>query len=419
MGPVPAGSASMHKTQDRPRDRADGPHVFEFVAMMAGLMALNALAIDVMLPALDEIGRALGAADDNATQLVVVVYVLGFGFPQLAVGPLTDRFGRRPVLFVSLIGYVLTGLGCMAAHSFEALLVWRFLQGVFASGSRVIAASVVRDLYAGRNMARIMSLVMTVFMVVPILAPGLGQLVMMLAPWEAVFGVLVAGGMVMLAWTYARLPETLPAERRTPLSGRGVWRAYRTVFTTPVTLGYMLGSGVIFGALFSFIASSPQVFGQVFGLQDTFVLWFAGIALMLSLANFTNSRLVEAIGMRRLSHIALTGFTVLSLVLLAAMSVFGERFEIFYPLFAAIFACFGLIGANFSALAMEPLGRIAGTGSAVYGFFTTTLSGVIGGWVGSLFAGSTLPLIAGYAGLGLITLSLVLITEKGRLFATR
>ena len=391
----------------------------EFVAFVAGLMALNALAIDIMLPAMGDIAAALGAADANDRQLIVVAYVLGFGFPQLIAGPLADRFGRRPVLFVSLIGYAAMGMGCMFAREFDTLLVLRFLQGVFASGCRVVAASLVRDIYAGRGMARIMSLVMTVFMVVPILAPSIGQLVLFVAPWEWTFGVLVLGGTGMLAWALLRLKETLPPERKARLSVGGVIGNYRTVVMTPVTLGYMLASGVIFGALFTFIASSEQIFTGPFKTGETFPLWFSGIAIAMSVATYSNSRLVERIGMRRLSHGALIGFILFSLLTLLAVSFIAETLWLFFPLFLMTFACFGLIGANFTSLAMEPVGHIAGTAAAVHGFATTTIAGSIGGAIAAQYDGSTAPILVGYLALGVATLAIVLVTEKGRLFSSR
>lgn len=387
--------------------------------MIAAMMALNALAIDTMLPALHEIAQSYSLQSENDQQLVIFAYVLGFGAPQLIFGPVSDSVGRKKIVMSCVLAYTITGFACMFATSFTMLLATRFLQGIAASGIRVIAVSVVRDLMGGRAMARLMSLVMTVFMVVPILAPSIGQGVMLFAPWQWTFGVLGIAGILMMVWIGLRLPETLPAEDRPPLNFLGSFRAYKQVIMTRVTLGYMCASGVIFGALFSYVASSEQVFRDVFDKPDTFVLWFAGIAGALSVANFMNSRIVERIGMRRVSHTVLLGFIVLAIVNTLAMMYFGEKLIIFYPLFALTFACFGLIGANFSALAMEPLGRIAGTGSAAYGFMTTTVASFFGWMVASRFDGSVVPILEGYIGLGLACLAIVLFTERGKLFGSR
>lgn len=393
--------------------------LWEFVGMIAAMMALNALAIDTMLPALHEISQSYALQEANDQQLVIFAYVLGFGAPQLVFGPVSDSFGRKRVVLGCIIAYTIAGFACMAATSFGMLLTFRFLQGIAASGIRVIAVSVVRDLMGGRAMARIMSLVMTVFMVVPILAPSVGQGVMLFAPWQWTFGILGVAGIAMFGWIAMRLPETLAPEDRQPLNFANSFRAYKQVVMTPVTLGYMCASGVIFGALFSYVASSEQVFRDVFDKPDTFVLWFAGIAGALSLANFMNSRIVERLGMRRVSHTVLLAFIAVALVNTVLMMTFGERLIIFYPLFALTFACFGMIGANFSSLAMEPLGKIAGTGSAAYGFMTTTVASFFGWMVASRFDGSVIPILEGYVGLGLGCLVIVLLTERGRLFGTR
>ncbi|MEM9188101.1 MAG: multidrug effflux MFS transporter [Myxococcota bacterium] len=388
----------------------------ELVVMVASLMALNALAIDVMLPALGGIAEDFAVTHANDQQLVVIAYILGFGFPQLAWGPLSDRFGRRPMVFVALLGYSIAG--CVAAFmpSFELLLGVRFVQGVFAAGCRVVAVAVVRDRFVGSAMAKVMSLVMTVFMVVPITAPMLGQGLLLVASWEAIFYVLAAVGTAVLLWTGLRLRESLPVAQRRPLKLRAIAKTYREVLKTRVTLGYMLASGILFAALFSFLSASEQIFREVFDEGERFVFWFAGIAIVLSATNFANSRLVRRYGMRRLSHGALIGFTVLSAVLLLAIDALGEHLWLFFPLFSAIFALFGLIGANFNSLAMEPLGKVAGTASAAYGFATTTVSGSIGGLIGRAYDGTTRPLLLGYVALGVVCLLIVLITERGRLF---
>lgn len=398
-----------------------GKRKVEFVAIVAGLMALNAIAIDIMLPALSQIAHATGlttdGGDTNRQQLIIFAYVLGFGAPQLVWGPITDRFGRRAPLFVGLVGYVLTALLCVIAHDFWALLAARFLQGVFASGARTVASAVVRDLFAGRAMASFMSLVMTIFMIVPIIAPAIGQIILEYAPWEGIFIVLAAWGGLMLGWTWLRLPETLPKAARLSLDIGSVLSAYMQVIRSRVAFGYMLASGIVFGALFAFIASSEQVFREVFDQGDNFAFWFAGIAGALAVSNFANSRLVGKLGMRRIGHIALLTFTVAALLLTAATLIWGENLAVFFPLFAIGFACFGMMGSNFSALAMEPLGKIAGTASAAYGFATTLISGFVGMFIGAQFNGTTLPLTIGFAAMGAVSLLVILITEKGRLFS--
>ncbi|MFT5359507.1 MAG: DHA1 family bicyclomycin/chloramphenicol resistance-like MFS transporter [Polyangiales bacterium] len=385
------------------------------VAMLASFLALNALAIDIMLPSLGLIATDLLLTDPNDQQLVIIAYVLGFGAPQMVFGPIADRFGRRPVLFVSLFGYIVAGSACAYAPEFSTLLALRFTQGVFAAGCRVVAIAVVRDRYAGAPMARTMSLILTVFMVVPILAPALGQVITAAAGWRACFFFLSIAGAVLFVWSFLRLEESLPMEKRRALGVRNALEAYRGVFRQRETLGYMLGGGVFFGALFAFLSSAEQIFREVFGLGDTFAYWFAGVAITLSLVNFANSRLVMRFGMRRLSHAALFIFcTVVSLLLVVTQ--FTASFAVFYPLFALMFGFFGLIGANFNAIAMQAQGAAAGSASAAYGFATTTLSALIGGFIGRQYDGTTTPLLLGYLAIGVVTLAIVTVTERGKLF---
>ena len=391
----------------------------EFIVMIAALMSLNALAIDVMLPALDDIAASLGVAHPNDQQLVIYAYIAGFGVPQLVWGPLTDRFGRRPVVMLALVGYALMSVACMFAPNFAVLLAVRFCQGVFSSACRVVAVSIVRDVFVGRGMAKIMSLVMTIFMVVPILAPLIGQIIMLKAPWDLIFGVLTLMSVSVLVWISFRLRETLPSEARRPIDFKGTLSAYGEVFRSRITFGYMAASGVIFGSLFAFIGSSEQVFTEVFGKHDTFVLWFAVIAITLAVANFTNSRLVERFGMRRMSQTALIGFVGFGLVLLILMLTYGPVFWLFMPCFALMFGCFGMIGSNFNAMAMEPLGKIAGVASAAYGFATTTVASAIGGVIGQQYNGSVIPLVVGFVVLGSVCMVIIAVTERGKFFESR
>lgn len=387
--------------------------------MVASLMSLNAMAIDIMLPALSNISEFYSLQRDNDQQLVIFAYIAGFGAPQLIFGPISDRYGRKGLLSICLIGYAIAGLACIMTNSFMTLLIARFIQGVFASGVRVIAVSIVRDLLAGRAMARIMSLVMTVFMVVPILAPTIGAGVMLIAPWQWTFGVLSLAAILNLLWIQIRLPETLAEEDRQPLNPQQTGRAYWRVLTTRITFGYMCASGVIFGALFAFVAASEQIFTDVFQQHDTFALWFAGVAAALAASNFLNSRIVEKFGMRPISHSVLILFIILALLNVITLNTVGERLWLFYPLFCLTFGCFGMLGANFTALAMEPQGKIAGTASAAYGFSSTTVASFIGYLVAGQFDGTVAPFMLGFVALGVSSLTIIFITERFRLFQSR
>lgn len=392
---------------------------WELVTLVAALMSLNAMAIDIMLPALSNISEFYDLQRDNDQQLVIFAYIAGFGAPQLIFGPISDRYGRKGLLSICLVGYAIAALACIMTNSFMTLLIARFIQGIFASGVRVIAVSIVRDLLAGRAMARIMSLVMTVFMVVPILAPTIGAGVMLFAPWQWTFGLLSVAAMLNLIWIQLRLPETLPVRDRQPLNMQQTGRAYWQVLRTRITFGYMCASGVIFGALFAFVAASEQIFTDVFKQHDTFALWFAGVAASLAAANFLNSRIVEKYGMRRISHTVLVLFIALAAINVITLYTIGEKLWLFYPLFCLTFGCFGMLGANFTALAMEPQGKIAGTASAAYGFASTTVSSFIGYLVAGQFDGTIAPFMWGFVALGVSSLTIVLITERFKLFQTR
>lgn len=390
--------------------------LWELVAIVASLMSLNALAIDVMLPALGDVAESYNLQNENDQQLVIFSYIIGFGVPQLFFGPISDRYGRRGLLCLCLIFYSLAAFTCMTIKSFQGLLILRFIQGVFASGIRVVAVSIVRDLIAGRAMAKVMSLVMTVFMIVPILAPAIGQGLMYFAKWQWTFGILgIAAGLVLL-WVLLRLPETLHVENRQILTFTSVLKSFETVVRNRVTLGYMTASGLIFGSLFAFIGASEQIFDEVFGRGNEFAIWFAVIASTLAIANLINANLVERFGMRRISHFILFVFLGLASSNYFIMTYIGENFAYFLPLFALLFGCFGMIGANFSAIAMEPQGKVAGTASAVYGFATSTLSAWIGLVIARQFDGTVTSILSGFVGLSIASITIVLITERGRLF---
>ncbi|MEO5324230.1 multidrug effflux MFS transporter [Mesorhizobium sp. CC13] len=389
---------------------------WEFIAICAALMAVNALAIDIMLPALQQMGASLGVASENHRQFVITAYIAGMGLALLFYGPASDRFGRRKPLLFGLSIYVVAAFAAAFAPTFESLLALRFIQGIGAASTRVIAVSVVRDRYGGRQMAEIMSLVFMVFMIIPVIAPGLGQLVMLFSEWHMIFIIMSLIALAITLWAALRLPETMHPEDRRPLSILSIAQGFRIVLTTRVSLFYTLASMIIFGSLFGFINSAQQVYVGIYGLGVWFPVVFAAIAAMMSVSSFLNSRLVVKIGMRRLSHGALLGFLAVSAVWFAWSLTGWVPFPVFVALFAAAMFQFGWIGSNFNAIAMEPLGHLAGTASSVQGFLQTVGGGLIGALIGQAFDGTVRPLAAGYCGVALLGLVMVLIAERGRLF---
>jgi DHA1 family bicyclomycin/chloramphenicol resistance-like MFS transporter len=396
-----------------------GPGFPEFVALIAMMMALNALAIDAMLPALPAIGDALGVASENGRQWVITAYLLGFGVAQILYGPLADRFGRKPVLMIGLALYIVFSLLAAFSPTFELLIAARVGTGIGAAALRVLAVSIVRDRYSGRTMARVMSLSFLVFLGVPMLAPALGQLVLTVAPWRGVFGVLAAAGTAFAIWAAIRLPETLHPEDRMPIQTGRIASAFRLALTNRRSIGYTLAITAISGALFGFINSSQQIFFDVFHEPGLFTVLFGAVAGGIAVASLLNARLVERLGSRLISHTALLGFITMSAIH-AAVAVSGhETIWTFAVLQALTMFCFGFIAGNFGAMAMEPMGHIAGTASSAQGFISTTGGATLGFVIGQQFNGSTVPMTTGFVLLGLMALVSVLFAERGHLFRAR
>jgi DHA1 family bicyclomycin/chloramphenicol resistance-like MFS transporter len=388
----------------------------EFIALVAALMALNALAIDVMLPALPYMGEALGVTNENERQLVVSAYMIGFGAAQLVFGPITDRFGRRAPLFFGIGLYVVCAFLATFAPSFAVLLGLRFVQGLGAASTRVIAVSVVRDRFSGREMAEVMSLTFMVFMAVPIIAPGIGQVILLTGPWHYIFLFMSGLAAVVLLWAFLRLPETLRPEYRRPLRLTVIVEGFRLVFTNRVAFFYGLSGMFLFGAMFGFIVSSQQIFVGIYGLGPLFPLAFAAMAGFMAVSSFINSRIVKRFGMRRLSHTAILVYTGCASILLI-LSVMGPvPFWLFFGLLMIIQIAFGNAASNMNSLSMEPLGAVAGTAASVFGFMQTVGGAVLGTYIGQHFNGTLTPNATGYVVMGVLVLCCVLIAEKGRLF---
>jgi DHA1 family bicyclomycin/chloramphenicol resistance-like MFS transporter len=388
----------------------------EFVAMVAAMIALNALAVDMMMPALPEIGTALGVARENDRQSILTIFIIGFGVGQLAVGPLSDRYGRRPLLIAGLLVYIAASLLCAIAPSFDTLLAARFIAGFGAASSRVVIVAVVRDCYSGQRMASVMSFAMMVFIAVPVLAPSIGQLVVLFWPWEMIFALLATAGIITLIWTAIRLPETLRPEYCQKIRPKDLARAVRSLVSNRQTIGYTLAGGLMQGGMYAFLFSAQQVLGEHYKLGVYFPIAFAASALTISLSSFLNARLVGRLGMRAISHGASVAFLVLGVIMLALLLAGWLSFAPFMTLLSAITFLIGLTFANFNALAMEPQGHIAGTASSFLGSITTFMAVVIGGGIAYAYDGTMWPLSTGYLAVGCAVMLVLLLTEKWRLF---
>lgn len=388
----------------------------EFIALIAALMALNALAIDVMLPALPAMGEALAVAHENERQYVLTSYLVGFGIAQLFFGPLSDRFGRRPPLIIGLAIYIIAAALAAIAPNFFTLLVLRFIQGVGAAGTRVVGQSAVRDRFSGRTMAEVMSLIFMVFMAIPVVAPSIGQLLLFSGHWQLIFLFMAGLAAVVAIWAYFRLAESLTEENRRPLHPRVIAEGFGLVFSNRSALFYGVSSIFVMGALFGFIGTAQQIYVDIYGLGAWFPIAFAGVAGLMAVSSFLNSRIVGRFGIRRVTHAALICFMLLSGIWLLLAITDLLPFPVFMVVFALTMFTFGMVGSNTQALAMEPLGAVAGTASSVFGFMQTVGGAAIGAWIGAHYNGTVVPTAAGFFILAMVGIGCVLIAEKGKLF---
>lgn len=377
--------------------RAMGP--IEFVAFVALSLVVGAVAVDLFLPALLPIGADF-ALDGNQSQIVIAAYLLGVGAPQLLLGPLSDCHGRRPVLIGGLLVFLAGSVLGACAPDFHTLLAARVLQGIGAGAQRVVTFSIVRDHYAGPQMTRMMSLAMSVVLVEPIVAPVLGQAILLAGSWRWLMGAVGLVAAVMLGWVGLRLEESLPGGPRGRLSLRVVIADYRTVVTTREAVVSMAVCGLVMGAHFGFLSSAPAIFQITFGAGPHFALLLAGVSLAMSAASLANAHLA-----RRIGNVVLIRRTLLSVVIAdAAALAIAATGALTLPMFLAVQAgnmfAFGILLPNLTAMSVNPLGRIAGTASSMYGFVSTTVGAVLGGIIGQCFDGSVRPLFAAYVLLG-------------------
>jgi DHA1 family bicyclomycin/chloramphenicol resistance-like MFS transporter len=388
----------------------------ELVVMVALLMSLNAFAIDGMLPALDEMARELGAEEGNRRQLVIAVYLLANGLGCLVPGSFADRFGRRPLLLLSLGSYTVLSLLIALIHDFTLLLVARGVQGMLTAGLMVVPMAIIRDQYEGDRMARLMSLVSAVFITVPVIAPSLGQAVLLFAGWRWIFVLLSVIAVFASIWVWFRLPETLDPVHRQNINVPIIVRNMRVALINRASIGYVLGTMLLIGAVFGYVNSAQQLIGEHFGVGEMFPIVFGGTAAMMVVSNVINSRIVERFGARRVSHTGVLVFIVVSAVQVWAAHYRPDSLAWFLPLMATNLGLLGFLGANFGSIAMQPFAKIAGAASSIQTFFRMFGAALVGLVIGQAYDGTARPFAHALLICSIGALLLVFYSEKGKLF---
>jgi len=378
---------------------------FEFVALMASLMSIVALSIDALLPALPEIGTALSVKNPNDNQLLVTMIFLGLGFGQLIFGPLSDSFGRKPIVFVGFSLFVLATFICVTTKSFEMMVFGRILQGVGLASPRTLSIAMIRDSYSGNYMAKVLSIVVMVFILVPVIAPTLGQFLLNFYNWESIFYVNLLFGLVVMIWFWRRQDETLSKDKRIKFTPMLFLNGTKEFMKHKHAVGFTLVSGFITGSFMVYLSTAQQIFEQQYNLGDMFPVIFASLAISVGLATFLNSRYVVKYGMWRIAFIGTIAYCIISvLYVILFWSGANPSFEILISFFALQFFAIGFLFGNLRSLAMQPLGHIAGIGAAINGFVSTVMAVPIANYIGSHVNYSVLPIFIGFSVFGILSL---------------
>ncbi len=379
----------------------------EFVVLMAALMSIVALSIDAVLPALPMIGDYLSVSNPSDNPKLITSIFLGLGFGQLIFGPLSDSFGRKPIVYAGFILFIIASIICITTKNFEMMLFGRVLQGIGLAAPRTMSIAMIRDSYEGDYMAKIISIVVMVFILIPIIAPTLGQFLMNHYNWKFIFTFTLVFGVLVILWFWLRQPETLKDKHRIPYRLTIFKTGTIQFFKIKSAVIYTLLSGFITGSFMVYLSTSQQIFEKQYGLAEEFPLIFASLAISVGLATFMNSQLVVRFGMKRIVHISMIGFILISLVFIALYhSGNNPSIEVLITFFALQFFTIGFLFGNLRALAMQPMGHIAGIGSALNGFISTVMAVPIANYIGSFITDSVTPLFIGFLICGLISLIL-------------
>ncbi len=385
----------------------------EFAVLMALLMSIVAISIDAMLPALGIIGHDFSITSANHTQLTISCIFAGMAIGQLIAGPLSDALGRKPILFVGIGLYLIGSVICFLAQDFTTLLIGRFIEGLGVAGPYVSAVSVVRDKFKGAEMAKVMSLVMMIFITVPALAPSLGQAILHVADWRSIFLMYIAYAVGVGAWIHFRLEETLHPEYRLPMRIGAFIHGFRDVIGNSTTTGYMTAMGLMFGSLISYLNSSRQIFQEHFAVGEAFTLYFGGLALLFGIASLANSHFVVKFGMRKMCHRAMAVIAIASLLFMVLnLTMATIPLPLFVVYVAIIFFSFGLMFGNLNAIAMEPMGHIAGMASAIIGSVSSIISLTLGTIIGQLYNNTLIPITGGFLVLSSLALTIMLFVDR-------
>lgn len=386
---------------------------FEFVALMASLMSIVALSIDALLPALPDIGTALNITNPNNNQLLITMIFLGLGFGQLIFGPLSDSFGRKPIVFIGFIVFIIASIICVTTKSFEVMIIGRILQGIGLSSPRSLSISMVRDSYSGDYMAKIVSIVVMFFLLVPIIAPTLGNFFLYFFNWEAIFYFNLVFGILIMFWFWKRQPETLPKEKRIKFTSHLFTNGIKEFFKYPEAIAYTLVSGFITGSFMVYLSTSQQIFESQYNLADMFPYIFASLAISIGLATYLNSTLVVKFGMMRIGYMATIAYCIVSILyVMLFWSGNNPSIYVLVGFFALQFFAVGFLFGNLRALAMQPLGHIAGIGAALNGFISTVMAVPIANYIGSFVKISVLPLFLGFSVFGILSLLVFLFLKN-------